>query len=42
MEFANAYTDNELAANRKYKGKIVYIRGIVDEFKDEGGTPVVY
>ena len=41
-EFANAYADNELAANRKYKGQIVYISGIVEEFKDESGVPVVY
>ena len=41
-EFAEAYADNELAANQKYKGKTVYISGYVEEFTDENGVPVVY
>ena len=41
-EFTKAYADNELAANRKYKGKTVYISGYVEDFKDENGVPVVY
>lgn len=41
-EFAEAYADNELAANGKYKGKTVYISGYVEDFKDENGIPVVY
>ena len=41
-EFAKAYADNELAANRKYKGLTVYVSGYVDEFSDESGMPVVH
>ena len=41
-EFAEAYTNNELAANRKYKGKIVYISGYVEEFREENGVPFVH
>ena len=41
-EFAKAYADNELAANRKYKEHTVYVSGYVDEFSDENGVPVVH
>ncbi len=41
-EFAEAYADNELAANQKYKGKTVYISGYVEEFTDENEVPVVH
>ena len=40
-EFAEAYADNELAANQKYKGKTVYISGYVEEFTDENEVPIV-
>lgn len=42
QELATAYADNELAANQKYKGKIIYTSGYVDDFKDENGIPVVH
>ena len=40
--FAQEYTDNKLAANRKYKGETVYIKGFVKEFSDGSGEVVVY
>ena len=39
---AEEYEDNKLAANEKYKRKIIYLVGEITEFGEIDGIPVVY